>query len=284
MQKGHAVKFFYGVKFIFLGMVFFTQLHSMQDKWAQNFLSTYVFRGDERVLHIGCGKGNITHYISQFVPNNSVYGNDTVWALIQAAKRTYPAAEFTQLSFAVKSAEDIEAQDLYDIVFSCCHLHNFSQASHINIVQKICSSLVPGGKMIAIIPGNDSTEFFAIAQQLSESEKWAPFFSKFTPPGPLYAMQDYEQYLFNAGFSSFSYNKIVSQEKFENDHALLEWMRQNSWYVQHLSKNEDQEAFVNDVMMLMDKSNIEKSSHKCLGQESNPIQLTFSRYEVIAQK
>lgn len=280
------MKFSYSASVIFFGMVLFAQLHGMQDRWAEEFLLQYPFTGNELILHIGCGRGDITQYISRFIPNNSVYGNDAVWAAIQDAKRKYPSEKFQRLSFAIKSSEKIAAQNLYDIVFSCCHLQNFSDATHKDILQKIFASLVSGGKMLAIIPGNDSSGFFAWAQQLSQLEHWAPFFAKFICPGPLYTVQEYQQHLINAGFCQFSVEKIVTQEKFKNFDALYAWIKQSSWHVQHLSKNENQQAFTKELvnLMLEHSSGNKNEENQSRESENGEIELKFSRYEVIATK
>lgn len=269
------MKISYLASIITFGMTFFTQLHSMHDRWAQDFLSHYSFKGDELVLHLGCGNGNITHYISTLVPKNSVYGWDASRQAIADAKRKYPSRKFEWLSFSNQSPEDIAVEGLYDIVFSCGLLQDFGRDIHQNILKKICKSLVSGGKMLLVITQKNLSEIFLCAEQLSRSEHWAPYFTYFAYRGLTFTMQEYERYIFDAGFEQFSFNKIVTKEKFKNRKALCAWIREQSEHVRHL-KVEDQASFIDRLLACILEKNPENEQQK--------IELNFSRIEVIAQK
>jgi trans-aconitate 2-methyltransferase len=269
------VKIPYSASIITFGIALFSQLHAMQDQWARDFLSHYSFKGDELVLHLGCGNGNITHYISTLVSQNSVYGWDASRQAIADAKRKYPSRKFEWLSFSNQRPKDISVEGLYDIVFSCSLLQDFGHETHQDILKKISRSLVPGGKMLLVMMQKDLSEVFTCAEQLSNSEHWAPYFVNFAYTGLTFTMQAYERYLFDAGFEQFYFNKVVTKEKFKNRKALCAWISEQSEHVRHL-KVEDQASFIDRLLAYILEKNPEN--------EQQEIELNFSRIEVIAQK
>ena len=64
----------------------YERISGLQRHLARQTLSQLVFRGDERVLDVGCGDGYITRSIAARLPRGSVVGVDASPRMIEAAR------------------------------------------------------------------------------------------------------------------------------------------------------------------------------------------------------
>jgi len=76
---------------------------SHQKRWARGLLRQAVFKGNENVLEVGCGDGQITAAISRSVPYGSVLGVDSSGQMIRLARKNF-CRENANLSFIQKDA------------------------------------------------------------------------------------------------------------------------------------------------------------------------------------
>jgi trans-aconitate methyltransferase len=72
---------------------------SNQKKWALELLSKLDLKGNERVLDIGCGDGEITAAIAQRVPRGFAVGIDSSKEMIDLATRRLPSEHHPNIAF-----------------------------------------------------------------------------------------------------------------------------------------------------------------------------------------
>ncbi|MDQ2679233.1 MAG: class I SAM-dependent methyltransferase, partial [Actinomycetota bacterium] len=89
------------------------------------FLAPLALRGDERVVDVGCGSGDLTAKVAALVPDGHVVGVDPQPSMIELA-RSVAAANQT---FALLAAQDLAAPgsplepSSADVVYSRATLH-----------------------------------------------------------------------------------------------------------------------------------------------------------------
>ena len=108
-------------------------------------------RGDESILDLGCGNGELARTLSRRGHHGSYLGLDFSLPLLNEAEReafAFPV-QFMQADL-VSSDWDVETRnDMFDIVFSFAVLHHIpSSELRLQIIQKIHEHLKPDGKFI----------------------------------------------------------------------------------------------------------------------------------------
>lgn len=109
--------------------------------------------GNAKVLEIGCGPGNITHYLLKQRPGLSVHGIDVASNMIELAKKNNPAA-----TFEVMDCRDISKfNTIFEgIVVGFC-LPFLTKEETVKLIDD-CKNLLPdGGPLyISFMDGDDS--------------------------------------------------------------------------------------------------------------------------------
>ncbi len=100
---------------------FYTRNSQVQYTLAMNTLKNYTFKGNENVLDIGAGPGQITAVIASKVPQGKVHGIDYAKKMINYAKQSYTAT--TNLSFSQADALDFSFQQQFDLITSFNTMH-----------------------------------------------------------------------------------------------------------------------------------------------------------------
>lgn len=152
----------------------------LHQSWATKFFfQNYVFQGNETVLDIGSGKGNITAMIANYVPQGYVIGIDRAESVIKKAKQDYRYIK--NLDFLLRSAEDISFYEnhkgKFNVItsFSALHwIHNNDK-----VLQGISIALKPGGICYLRLASKGGDPVEDIADRLSKSPKWKAYFANF---------------------------------------------------------------------------------------------------------
>jgi len=167
---------------------------SNQKKWALELLSKLDLKGNERVLDIGCGDGEITAAIAQRVPRGSAVGIDSARDMVDIAVRHYPPDRYPNVSFLLKDARELDFDEEFDAVFSNACLHWV--IDHQPVLAGIGSCLKPYGKVLLQMggKGNAATVLKAIDAVL-KMPRWARYFDGFAFPYAFYGPDEYRSWL-----------------------------------------------------------------------------------------
>jgi trans-aconitate methyltransferase len=106
-----------------------------QKKWALELLAKAHLTGNESVLDIGCGDGEITALIAGEVRRGRVVGLDSSTGMIELARQRFPSKAHPNLSFVLKDAREIDFQSEFDLIFSNACLHWVTD--HFPVLQRI---------------------------------------------------------------------------------------------------------------------------------------------------
>ena len=113
------------------------------------FLAPLGLRGDERVVDVGCGSGDLTAKIAALVPDGHVVGVDPQPTMLEQARSVARANQ----SFVQLAAQDLAAPgsplepSSADVVISRATLHWVPAADQATVLAGMSSILGPGGRL-----------------------------------------------------------------------------------------------------------------------------------------
>lgn len=220
---------------------------SNQKKWALELLSKLDLKGRERVLDIGCGDGDITAAIARRVPRGSAVGIDSSSDMVYLAATRYPPERFTNITFFLKDARQIDFDEEFDAVFSNACLHWV--VDHRAVLTGIRRCLRPSGRLLLQMGGrgNASTVLEAIEAVLG-MPRWAGYFEGFSFPYAFYGPDDYRPWLADMGFQACRVELLPKEMTHEKSKSFAAWLR-TTWlpYTQRVPEPL-REEFIHEIV------------------------------------
>jgi trans-aconitate methyltransferase len=195
-----------------------------QKKWGADLISGLKLTGNERVLDIGCGVGNITAMIAEKLPRGFIIGLDSSPDMIRQAEKNYPAIKHSNLSFVVKDARELDFVNEFDIVFSNACLHWIK--NHLLVLHGITRSLRSGGRIMLQMGGRDNAKhILEVIALLMKKPQWAPFFTNFEFPYGFYGPEEYKDWLAETGLAIKRLELLPKDMTHENKEKFAAWIR-----------------------------------------------------------
>jgi ubiquinone/menaquinone biosynthesis C-methylase UbiE len=130
---------------------FYSSNSSAQKNWGFELLAKLNFKGNERVLDVGCGDGKLSAEVAQILPKGSVLGIDLSEDMISFARNNYTQDKFPNLTFMQINADELTFDSEFDVVFSNAVLHWIKDPE--NALKCFWESLKPGGIFLAQFGG-----------------------------------------------------------------------------------------------------------------------------------
>jgi trans-aconitate methyltransferase len=134
--------------------------HAFVWKHGAALLDLLTPQPGERVLDLGCGTGHLTAQIA--AAGAVVLGIDSALAMIEQARRAYPA-----LRFEVADARAFAFSQPFDAVFSNAALHWVKPPEQ--VIACVYRALKPGGRFVAEFGGKGNVQ--AIAAALTDAAR-----------------------------------------------------------------------------------------------------------------
>lgn len=248
---------------------------SNQKKWAMELLSKLDLEGDERVLDIGCGDGEITALIARRVPHGFVVGIDSSRDMIELAIKRCPSERCPNLTFFLKDAGAMDFDEEFDAVFSNACLHWI--IDHKSVLEGIKRCLKPSGKVLLQMGGlgNAKTVLEALDDIIKESQ-WAKFFEGFVFPYGFYGSEEYRNWLGALGFKIVRVGLLPKDMVHEGKGQFAAWLR-TTWlpYTQRVPETLREEFIAAVVEQYAGKYSLGNDGH---------IHIRMVRLEVEAEK
>jgi trans-aconitate 2-methyltransferase len=219
---------------------------SQIEKWANELLSKFSLRGDEKILDIGSGDGRITAEISSLLPNGKVVGIDSSVEMINYSKSKFNNKEYPNLEFKLMDAKDIKLEKIFDIVFSNATLHWLTD--HLAILRQIHKCFKPYGTMFLQMGGKgNQKELIQELDDVIKTKKWDNYLKGFRFQYGYYSIEEYKKWLKEAGFIEKRVEFIKKDNMLKGKEGLSEWIRMAfSPYVQKLPENFKKE-FIHEI-------------------------------------
>lgn len=245
---------------------------SLQWDWAVESLASYPWRGDERVLDIGCGDGKITALLAKNLPDGFVVGLDISPQMIEYASTIFNTSDNHNLLFLKGEALTIPFHAQFDVAvsFLCLHWVLDQEAA----LKKIHQSLVPGGKILLVLPAKSPSNLAPVCEALVKTEKWEPYFPSFKTQRVYFSPEEYQTLLQDAGFESIETTLTTHEDHYPNKAAFLEWLDPLITFISHLPQT-------------LQRDFLEETAELMLApypQQQDDLVLQSDKLEVIAQK
>ncbi|KAE8372184.1 S-adenosyl-L-methionine-dependent methyltransferase [Aspergillus bertholletiae] len=215
---------------------------------ARDLLARVPLQAPRRVVDLGCGPGNSTAVLAHRYPNAHLVGMDSSPDMIQKAKATLPAYEFS-----VEDLRSYSPPPSVDLFFSNAVLQWLKKEERIAVVKDLMETQPSGGVFAFQVPDNLMEPSHVLMREVAGSGPWASTLSDvgrdtFQSPHEIY----------NELKDLSSEVKIFRTEYYHSleDHsAIVEWVKGTGLrpYVDPLSPQE-QEAFLREYLKRLESA------------------------------
>lgn len=197
-----------------------------QARWAQELLSGIELAEDERMLDVGCGDGRITAVLAQRAPRGLTVGVDLSADMIDHARRTFVGVKNLRFEQADASRLNFAAQ--FTLVFSNAALHWIRD--HRPLLAGIARALQPGGRLVAQMGGaGNGATVIAAFNAVMRQPRWRDYFSGFVSTYGFHGVDDYREWLGDAGLVATTCKLIPKDMAHANVVELAAWLR-TAWH------------------------------------------------------
>ena len=204
------------------------QNSSEQKRFARQIISNLELKGNERILDIGCGDGQIPAEIAALVPNGSLLGIDLSEDMVEFAQQKFPAQDFPNLRFQQQDASHLNFDHEFDLVVSFTCLHWIKD--HVPVLSGIKRSLKPNGKAKLLLCGKHIDESIGqkFFQRLFGLERWAKYLRNLNNDFGLYTADEYKNMLEVVNFQPYQVKTIETEMVFDGKEEFKAFIR-SSW-------------------------------------------------------
>lgn len=220
---------------------------SQQKKWGRELIARLGLKGDEHVLDIGCGDGELTAEIASLVPLGRVMGIDSSPEMIDLARRTYPTNAFPNLQWVLMDAAEIDFAEEFDVVFSNAVLHWV--ADQPAVLRGVHKALRPGGKLLFQMGGRgNAMDMAMVLVSMLAREEWGKYFHDFVLPYHFGDPVEFEGWLREAGLQPLRVELVDRDMVQPGREGLAAWVR-TTWipFTQRIPE-ERREEFIMELV------------------------------------
>jgi trans-aconitate methyltransferase len=194
-----------------------------QKEWGVKVLGELTFRGNEKVLDLGCGDGMLTQKISEFVPNGFVLGIDASKGMIETAQELRK----DNLNFQLKDINEIEYDSEFDMVFSNAALHWVK--NHENLLKNVYKAIKSNGFIRFNFAGEGNcSNFFRVVKEVMAYPNFKEKFEMFEWPWYLPKIEEYKVLVEKFKFKEIKVWEENSDRYFSSSEEMTKWIDQPS--------------------------------------------------------
>lgn len=201
----------------------------VQEKDARHLLSLFEFCGNEKILDLGCGDGQITRFIARDkIPNGSIIGVDVSSSMIEFASTQNALKNTGFIVGNIESLESIGFEKNFDVIFSNHALHwIYGDSKQRKIINDMYNLLKSGG-LVLVCLGTYGTffELYEAAHSVLKGGEWKKYFDdqdlipRWFPSESLYLNE-----LRNFGFTQIRVETLQSWREFHDKAMFSDWIK-----------------------------------------------------------
>ena len=194
-----------------------------QKEWGNKIISTLHFKGDEKVLDLGCGDGVLTSQLAELVPQGMAVGLDSSLGMIEVASKL----RRSNLEFKLQDINFLDFGEEFDLIFSNATLHWVKD--HPRLLDSSFKCLKQGGmaRFNFAADGNCSHFLKVIKLEMARPE-YSRYFQKFEWPWFMPTVVEYEDLAKSSKFKEVKVWGEVADRYFPDKDAMIKWIDQPS--------------------------------------------------------
>jgi trans-aconitate methyltransferase/ribosomal protein S18 acetylase RimI-like enzyme len=197
---------------------------SQQKAWGRKLITEFQFKGDEKILDLGCGDGVLTAELAKLVPDGFVLGIDASESMIETAQKDHAGAN---MRFELLDINAIDFESEFDLVFSNATLHWVKD--HGKLLRSVFKSLKDGGTARFQFAGDGNcSNLIRILRRVMLARDYASYFSEFDWPWYMPAVDEYQVFLDEVAFAEKKVWSENGDKHFESAEAMTKWIDQPS--------------------------------------------------------
>lgn len=199
-------------------------------------------RPDLSVIDLGCGTGELTSRLLDYLENSKVQGIDSSAEMLEKAKHF----ETSRLSFVKRSIEDqLNLNDTFDLIISNAAIQWCNE--HKELFPRIISKIKKGGQLAVQIPSNHEFIVHRLLGEIADKEPYKEVYASWKRAYTVLKIEDYAGILFNNKGREITVFEKVFPHVLENTEAVYNWASGTAMipYVEKLPEDL-KEQFKND--------------------------------------
>lgn len=203
----------------------YQQHSSIQYEAAKLLLSKVKLTGSEQVLDVGCGDGKISAIIAAQIPEGSALAVDVSPQMIEFAKMNFPKSSYSNLSFLLEDAQELNYDQHFDLVFSSFAIQWFLNKSA--FLKGACKSLKTSGHLALTIPLGISDPLEQAIEKITSLPKWSSYFQNFHKDWHFVKEEEFAQLLRRENFAITYFESVRHKTLFSTlehfKYYVLQW-------------------------------------------------------------
>ncbi|REC59206.1 trans-aconitate methyltransferase [Chryseobacterium pennae] len=207
-----------------------------------NLLKLVESRRGISVIDLGCGTGELTSKLLDYLEDSKVLGIDSSEEMLEKA------AQFktSRLNFEKRSIEEqLHLGDTYDLIISNAAIQWCS--NHKELFPRIISKIKEGGQLAVQIPSNHEYVVHQLLRKIAGAEPYKSAYDGWEREYTVLSIEDYARILFNNKGREITVYEKVFPHVLENAEAVFTWASGTAMlpYIERLP-DEMKEQFKND--------------------------------------
>jgi trans-aconitate 2-methyltransferase len=182
-----------------------------------DLLSLITPRTGMSVIDLGCGTGELTRRLADYLPGSRVTGIDSSPRMLEKASDQ----ERDGLAFLEGDIENVSGN--WDLVFSNAAIQWVDD--HEALVPRLLSLVSPGGQLAVQIPANHRHPSLTMIRATAEEEPFSSALDGWTRVSPVLEIDRYAELLFLCGGTSINVFEKVYCHILEDAEAIVQWTR-----------------------------------------------------------
>jgi trans-aconitate 2-methyltransferase len=196
-----------------------------------------------KVVDLGCGTGELTCELADWLPGSQVTGIDSSPQMLEKA------APFQRPGLSFEQGDQALLMGDWDLIFSNAALH--WTGDHTTLIPHLFSRLNPGGQIAVQVPSNHNHISHQVYRDAAGEEPFKSMLNGFQRYSPVLSIDQYAQILYDCGAEEITVFEKVYAHVLEEADAVVEWISGTALvpYFERLGEHRD--AFVESIRVKM---------------------------------